>query len=330
MEDRRLYSRDVTYRNEAQRLIDLGWKVFPLTPAGGYYKRCQPCTDGHMQVEEKETCTCTRCHGFYAARTDTSGWDGDEDSLIGIRTGAAPGSGIVVLDFDDHHDTKPGVELFRRMRADGKLPPTVEAASGGGGIHLYYRHPGAGTYIKSGSDRLGLGGDVRGDLALIVAPPSHKVGAATPYSWQPGHSPWEHEIAALPLELLELLTRTRQISHSRTASSGDTRGLTRRYEDAVQRLLHQPDTPGEIGRNDLLYEASCRAGEAVEAGALNETDARCELADVADRVGLSPTEIPKTIQSGFEEGSRDYLRPSLPVAKARQAVASGMYLPRGM
>jgi hypothetical protein len=104
---------------------------------------------------------------------------------IGIVTGAA--SGIVVIDVD-----AGGEETLARLeREHGPLPPTVMARTGGGGRHIYFRHP--GVPVKNDvKKRLAPGVDIRGDDGFVVAPPSlHKSGNL--YEWFPGAAPSECE-----------------------------------------------------------------------------------------------------------------------------------------
>ncbi len=109
---------------------------------------------------------------------------------IAAVTGAL--SGIVVVDVDPAHG---GDESLARLEAEiGRLPPTVEAKTGGGGRHLYFAHPGGHV-----ANRVGIlpGIDIRGDGGVIVMPPSiHPNGNA--YAWAPGHAPDERAIAPLP------------------------------------------------------------------------------------------------------------------------------------
>lgn len=113
---------------------------------------------------------------------------------VGIVTGAV--SGVVVLDVDERHGGN--VSLSQLNLKFGPGPMTVEAASGGGGRHFYFRHPGGRL-----GNRVGLrpGVDLRADGGCVVAPPSvHPSGR--PYAWLPGHSPNEIEIAPPPAWLL--------------------------------------------------------------------------------------------------------------------------------
>lgn len=84
--------------------------------------------------------------------------------------GIATGGGLVVIDID------PG---RGGTLAGLGLPPTVEAVTGGGGRHLYYRSP---SPFASGSDVLGPGVDVRAEGGFVVAPPSGHISGHE-YEW---------------------------------------------------------------------------------------------------------------------------------------------------
>ena len=116
---------------------------------------------------------------------------------IGIVTGSI--SGLVVLDIDPRHGGNDS--LGRWELEHGPLPHSVEAKTGGGGRHIYFKHP--GTVIKN---RVGLaeGIDLRGDGGCIVAPPSvHSSGQS--YHWISGHEPETTALAELPDWLLTRL-----------------------------------------------------------------------------------------------------------------------------
>ncbi|MGZ8733984.1 MAG: bifunctional DNA primase/polymerase, partial [Acidimicrobiia bacterium] len=91
-------------------------------------------------------------------------WQRWPDANVGVVTGSV--SGLVVVDVDPRHG---GDATLADLEArEGRLPPTVEAFSGGGGLHLYLCHP--GSAVPSG--QLGPGLDVKADSGLVVAPPS--------------------------------------------------------------------------------------------------------------------------------------------------------------
>jgi len=109
---------------------------------------------------------------------------------IGIVTGEI--SNLLVLDIDPQHG---GVESLGRLEAkSGKLPITVRAATGGGGLHFYFAHP--GEFVPN---RVGVapGVDLRGDGGYVVAPPSrHPSGRY--YNWVANCSPDEMTPASAP------------------------------------------------------------------------------------------------------------------------------------
>ena len=117
-----------------------------------------------------------------SAREVCRWWKMYPDSNIGIVTGAI--SGIVVVDVE-----KDGtIEGFT---------PTVTAQTGGGGWHLYYKHP--EIVVKNSVRKVATLTDIRGDGGYVVAPPSiHQSGLQ--YQWQ--ISPWDADLAELPLWVL--------------------------------------------------------------------------------------------------------------------------------
>jgi hypothetical protein len=94
---------------------------------------------------------------------------------VGIVTGAV--SSLVVVDVDPLHG---GDDRLRALEeAHGPLPDTIKATTGGGGLHVYFAHPGGIVHNKVG---LVAGIDLRGDGGFVVAPPSvHPSGRR--YAW---------------------------------------------------------------------------------------------------------------------------------------------------
>lgn len=104
-------------------------------------------------------------------------WWRSLDFNVAIATG--PASAVWVLDIDGEQ----GERTLRQLEAEhGALPATVEAITGGGGRHLFWRWP-AGAEIRNSQLRADLPGiDIRGDGGFVVAPPSiHPSGRA--YAW---------------------------------------------------------------------------------------------------------------------------------------------------
>ena len=108
-------------------------------------------------------------------------------------------SGVVVLDIDPRHG---GSDSLAQWEAEhGPLPLSVEARSGGGGRHIYFRHPGDIVHNRVG---IAPGIDLRGDGGCIVAPPSiHSSGNA--YAWVSGQEPGQVNLAEMPAWMLQLV-----------------------------------------------------------------------------------------------------------------------------
>ena len=119
------------------------------------------------------------------------------DANVGIVTGVI--SGLVVLDIDPRHGGKQSLAQWEQ--AHDPLPLTLEARTGGGGRHVYFKHPGGVIHNRAG---MAPGIDLRGDGGCVVAPPSiHGSGKA--YAWLRGHGPAKAALAELPGWLLRLM-----------------------------------------------------------------------------------------------------------------------------
>jgi hypothetical protein len=150
----------------------LGWSVVPVEPRD---KR----SPIRWQIYQRRRPETTEI-GDWFTRWPTAN--------LAIVTGVV--SALVVLDLDPRQDGE--ASRARLEREHGPLPETVEARTGGGGRHLYFRHPG-----EMVQDRVGLapGIDLRGDGGYVVAPPSvHASGES--YRWT--RSPEVFHLEPLP------------------------------------------------------------------------------------------------------------------------------------
>ena len=95
---------------------------------------------------------------------------------VAIATGAV--SNLLVIDVDPRHGGEAGLE--RLLEEHGDLPDTAIAHTGGGGRHIYLRHPGGAIPCSNG--RLADGVDIKADGGYVIAPPSlHPNGKK--YAW---------------------------------------------------------------------------------------------------------------------------------------------------
>lgn len=166
-------------RNAALAYAALGWSVIPVEA-----RAKRPLV--RWQEFQRRRASAAQLRAWFRR------WP---QANVGIVTGKI--SGLVVMDVDPAHG---GADSLARLeRLHGALPPTVEAASGGG-RHLYFRHPDRDVPNRVG---LAAGIDLRGDGGLVVAPPSlHPSGRR--YRWV--RAPGAQALAPLPRWLLEAAT----------------------------------------------------------------------------------------------------------------------------
>lgn len=140
-------------------------------------------------------------HGFKDATSDplevANWWATWPNANIGMPTG--PEVGVFVVDIDPRHG---GLQTLQGLMDDhGGLPETREVATGGGGMHLYFKCP--DPPLQSTQNGLGPGIDTKGVGGYVVLPPSaHKSG---------NHYRWENEglpPARVPPWVPEVLHRT--------------------------------------------------------------------------------------------------------------------------
>jgi Bifunctional DNA primase/polymerase, N-terminal len=140
----------------------LGWLVFPCQPKGK-----KPLTS----------------HGLRDATTDPENikrwWGRWPNANIAIKTGKE--SGLFVIDIDVA-DGKMGADsLAELVQKHGPLPETLEALTGTGGQHIYFRYP-EDVGIKNSASRVAPDIDVRGEGGYVIAPPSIHPGGGV-YKW---------------------------------------------------------------------------------------------------------------------------------------------------
>lgn len=169
-----------------------GYEVLPL-----HYPRDGGCSCGLSGCQNPAKHPLTRGRGVRDATKEekrvSQWWANAPRANIGLHT-----SRMLALDIDARHG---GDESLRKLIAQyGELPTTVQSITGGGGRHIFFRHP--GSKIKN---QVGLlpGIDVRAKGGYIVAPPSlHSSGAS--YQWD-GPGLHEQPPAELPAWLHQML-----------------------------------------------------------------------------------------------------------------------------
>lgn len=182
-----------------------GWPVFPVN-----------------SIDEDGICTCGKkdckrpgkhpigrlvANGLKDASLDpaivTNWWKQAPYANIGVPTGLP--SGLVALDVDT---AKGGDDsLFDLEQRFAPLPATPQALTGGGGLHILFRHPGPELRIKNSVENLGPGLDVRGDGGYIIAAPSSHVSGRR-YEWEVSRHPKDTPLLPVPDWLLERIVDT--------------------------------------------------------------------------------------------------------------------------
>ena len=153
-------------REIAHRYLDMGYSIFP---AG---------------ADKRPLIKWVKYQTELATHEDVDAWfQSWPDMNIGIVTGAI--SGIVAID----------IEAGGSMEG---FPKTVTSRTGGGGVHMLYRHPG---YEVRNATRITELTDIRGDGGFIVAPPS--MSSKGSYEWL--RAPWDYEMAEYPGEIINSL-----------------------------------------------------------------------------------------------------------------------------
>jgi hypothetical protein len=209
-----------------------GWFVFPLVPGG----------------KEPMIPRDRGGNGYHDATVDVdrirAWWTAAPDAGIGIAT--AP-SGIGVLDVDiGEKNGKPvgGAESLRKLVNTIKIPQTLAARAGGGGLHVYLTRPPDADPVRrirfNKVDYPGL--DWIGD-GYIIAPPSlHPSGAR--YTWAN-----DAPIVEAPAELLRIVGTTAPKVSQVTPYTGGTPASPELLEHIRKVVLpaHGPSIKGQGG-----------------------------------------------------------------------------------
>jgi bifunctional DNA primase/polymerase-like protein len=217
---------------QALTYAERGWAVLPL-------RGKVPRVDGGYKAAAKDPDTITKW------------WTGWRDADIGIRTGQE--SDVVVLDVDPRNGGDESLEAL--LEEHGPLPPTAEVATGGGGRHFYFSTPAESTDKLRKNLVPGL--ELLSEKAFVVAPPSlHKSGSE--YSWAEGRNPSEVELAAVPVWLVELASRSQEPEPRSLAELLDEVGPIEADASAaeIQAMLQRASEivhSGEIGEWYTLF-----------------------------------------------------------------------------
>ena len=239
-----------------------GWRVFPV--------------QGKVPLVPR---------GFRDATVDAAlirswNWKG----ATGIGWAIPPG--LIVLDVDGRHGGIASLADLERQH--GRLPQTLEAVTGGGGLHIALRIP-AGVEVKQTASAVAAGLDVRvgGKGYVVVAPSMHASGLR--YRWQ---TTAPATTADAPTWLVDLVRVRPAPAYAPTSA----REMGESY--AARALAGEAAAVASSPkgrRNHRLYAAWLRCTRDLEA-ALDREHVRSELTRAAQAAGLELSEIARTLR----------------------------------
>ncbi len=288
-------------RAAALRYAAQGWPVFLLS-AKRPLANCRRCPkEGQPGAHDPQGCTCLTCHGFYAATTDPDRVEAMfrvpvRCPMLAVRTGAA--SKLVVVDADAG---KGGLQSLQQLVAEGLCPPTAWARTGGGGIHLFYRHP--GQHLPCSQGKLAAGIDIKADGGYAVLAPSLHPVSRVPYQWarqgpvQEVPPPLQQRIKAVAA-----ITAAAAPARPRLRSIAEFPFPDRLLDTLIRRLRDAP----EGARRVTLYGCARGVARMVAAGAIEQHGAVAALLHTATTdAKQSERDARNAIAGGFRaEGVR--------------------------
>jgi Bifunctional DNA primase/polymerase, N-terminal len=268
--------------------IARGWPVFVLGRSKRPVANCKACRAADA-THDRAACTCLTCHGFYAATTDparlTAMLEAIPGGLLAIRTGTA--SGLLIVDIDPRNGGRIDHAL---------MTPTATVATGGGGWHLYYRHPGTVT-LAALPGRAGV--DIKGDGGYVAAPPSVHPGVGQPYLWA-----GQRAVAEMPPALRAALSPPPAPGPpaplSGPPATRSTGGISSPGALLAAHLRAVQAAP-EGRRRATLYGAARGMARMVTAGAISEQDAMAALTAAGIQAQQSARDIRAAISGAFHD-----------------------------
>jgi hypothetical protein len=264
-----------------------GWPVFVLGRSKRPVANCAACRSAGAD-HDPAGCACLTCHGFHAATTDPARLAvmlrKVPGGLLAVRTGTA--AGLAVVDIDPRN----GGQLDREL-----MTPTATVATGGGGWHLYYRHPGH-PLAAALPGRAGV--DVKADGGYVVAPPSAHPATRQPYHWVGGRA-----VTEMPPALRAALTPPPQPAPPRSSGPPPTRsaGGISSPPALLAAHLRAIQTAPEGRRRHTLYGAARGIARMVAAGAITAADAHAALTAAGLAAQQTPRDIRAAISGAFHD-----------------------------
>ncbi len=182
----------MTKKESALELASIGWYIFPIWGTVLLEGRTECLCSGHSEDTRKSIGKHPMFNGGHNKATVDQAqiemwWNKHPNANVGVACGQL--SGFCVLDIDPDNG---GNETLNKYP---EPPTTVEAISGSGGSHYFYKYK---KGLPTGAGSLGNGIDIKSDGGyIIVSPSTHKSGGV--YEWITDQSPLEMNLAEPPL-----------------------------------------------------------------------------------------------------------------------------------
>ena len=275
------------YLRAAHEYIERGWPVFLLGHSKRPVQNCRACDPRACTPHIPASCDHLTCHGFHAATIDRARFTAMREAIPGGLLAIATGrvAGLCVIDIDPRN----GGTLDTTV-----MTPTATVGTGGGGWHLYYRHPGGPTTAKV-AGRAGV--DVKADGGYVCAPPSIHPTTRRRYLWcRPG------EADEMPAALRAAITPTTPPPAPIVAPQlrREAAGISSPAA-LLAAHLHAVATAPEGRRRTILYGTARGVARMVAAGAIDRTEAVDVLTAAGHAAGQTPRETRAAIVGGFRD-----------------------------
>ncbi|MDA8321825.1 MAG: bifunctional DNA primase/polymerase [Actinomycetota bacterium] len=277
----------------ALRYAGRGWPVFWLGRTKRPIANCPACPKREdPAAHDPASCGHLTCHGFYAATTSpdriTAARRRVPGGVLAIRTGTV--SGLAVVDIDPRNGGAIDTAL---------MSPTATVATGGGGWHLFYRHPG----VPLPPELPGHPGvDIKADGGYAVAPPSVHPGTGRPYQWA-GH--WTvNEMPPALRAALAVPAPEPAREHARPApraalAAAPAAGGISSPPALLAACLDAVARAPKGHRRHALYGAARGVWRIIAAAAITEQDGRAALTAAGLAAEQTPRDIAAAINGGF-------------------------------
>ncbi|MBY0561467.1 bifunctional DNA primase/polymerase [Hyphomicrobium sp.] len=292
------------FRDKAQAYLQLGWAVFPVHSlvfetdmrTGEVIPRCTcgwdecPRPGKHPRIPKK-----LGGNGVLDATTNSDQIDAWSESYPDANLAVATGrpSGVIAVDIDGAE----GENTISVLAANNyRLPQTVEARSGSGGRHLYYKWaPG----IKTVASVIGPKVDLRGDGGQCVLPPSmHKSGNA--YTWI--RPPETTFMPPMPMWIIRRLKEVELAKQGLKYEEYAADRPKRLGRPAIERIMDRARIVAALSpecghRNHTLNQQAFIAFRIADEGHIPDSEVEHHMLAAARACGLTPGEARPTILS---------------------------------